>query len=72
MDYHVKLGQKVFVHCHAGTGRTAIIMASYLLFSDRANSAEEAIAICRRDRKGTFPRANARDFVDVFTINLRT
>lgn len=34
---------KILVHCHAGQGRTAIIIGAYLLYSDVAKNADEAI-----------------------------
>lgn len=34
---------KLLVHCHAGQGRTAIIIGSYLLYSGLAKTATEAI-----------------------------
>lgn len=42
-----KLGKRVFVHCHAGTGRTALVICSYLLYSGMASSAQEAIRLTK-------------------------
>jgi protein-tyrosine phosphatase len=35
------------VHCHAGQGRTAIVIGAYLLFADLAKSATEAIKLAK-------------------------
>ena len=47
IDNYIKRaeGNKVFVHCHAGMGRTAIVCAGYLIYSGIAKSAQEAIAL---------------------------
>jgi protein tyrosine phosphatase domain-containing protein 1 len=35
MDYHISKnkGNRVLVHCHAGMGRTAIVIAAYLAYA---------------------------------------
>lgn len=47
MDNFVKRapGNKVFVHCHAGMGRTAIVCCSYLIFAGIATSGQDAIKL---------------------------
>lgn len=45
---------KILVHCHAGQGRTAIIIGAYLLYSDVAKNADEAISISRKGRTKLF------------------
>lgn len=37
-----------FVHCFAGTGRTATVLASYLLFNKYATNAKEAVLLLRK------------------------
>jgi protein tyrosine phosphatase domain-containing protein 1 len=59
MDSFVAKGKRVFVHCHAGMGRTAIICIAYLIYSKRAASATEGIAMMRSDRKGVLKRPKA-------------
>jgi protein-tyrosine phosphatase len=44
-DYVKKKGQRIFIHCHAGQGRTGIICASYLFYSGIASTAEHAIKL---------------------------
>lgn len=38
-----------FVHCFAGTGRTATVLAAYLLFDGHANTAKEAVLNLRQN-----------------------
>ena len=59
MHHHVVQGglyrkNKVLVHCHAGQGRTAIIIGAYLLYSGIAFSSREAIDMCRAERPKLF------------------
>jgi len=42
------------VHCHAGQGRTAIIIGAYLLYSGIATSPDDAIALCKKGRPKLF------------------
>jgi protein tyrosine phosphatase domain-containing protein 1 len=43
MDMHIGKGEKVLVHCHAGQGRTALVIAAYLLYKNICTSAEDSI-----------------------------
>ena len=59
----------MLVHCHAGKGRTAIIIAAYLIWSNLATSAEDAINKLRKVRPKTFSGHSAKpkkDFVQNF------
>ena len=47
MDFIIKNGGKVLVHCHAGMGRTALVIGAYLLYAGIAKDALEAIKISR-------------------------
>jgi len=44
MDYIIKNGGKVLVHCHAGQGRTALVIGACLIYSGFARDDKEAIA----------------------------
>jgi protein-tyrosine phosphatase len=59
IHFHVVQGgiersNKIFIHCHAGKGRTAIIAASYLLWCGIAKTSEDAIQKCKQARKKMF------------------
>ena len=43
MDFVIRQGGKVLVHCHAGQGRTAILIGAYLIYSGLAKDDKEAI-----------------------------
>lgn len=44
MDFIVRNGGKCLVHCHAGQGRTALVIGAYLIISGLAKDDKEAIA----------------------------
>ena len=48
VDFAVREG-KVAVHCHAGLGRTGVLIACYLIYSKRLGG-DEAIATVREKR----------------------
>lgn len=43
-------GKRIFVHCHAGTGRTALIIASYIFYSGMCKTAAEAVKVVQAGR----------------------
>lgn len=47
VDGGTNLKHKILVHCHAGQGRTAIIIGAYILYAGLADSANEAVTISR-------------------------
>ena len=53
-----KMGKRIFVHCHAGTGCTALVIACYLYNSGIANSGPEAVAKVKAQRKGSLRRSS--------------
>ena len=61
--------KRIFVHCHAGTGRTALVIASFLFYVGLASTAEEAIAITKRDRPGSLGKKSQVNFVIKFCNN---
>lgn len=49
-----EMKNKILVHCHAGQGRTAIIIGAYLLYAGITYSAPEAVKICKQGRPKLF------------------
>jgi protein-tyrosine phosphatase len=60
-DYVKKRNQRIFVHCHAGQGRTGIICASYLYYAGIANSADHAIKLFKEQRLSSGALKRTRD-----------
>ena len=63
MDRFGKQGKRIFVHCHAGTGRTALVIASYLYYANICKTADEAIVNVQTDRPGSLLKNDQNDFV---------
>ena len=55
MATETKYTKKVAIHCHAGLGRTGMMIACYLIYL-KSYTSERAIIIVRRDRHGTIQR----------------
>ena len=62
---------KILVHCHAGQGRTAIVIGAYLLYADIAKNSDEAIKICQEGRDKLFHTEYNKDFLREFETYLR-
>ena len=77
MDHFMQMdpNSKVFVHCHAGMGRTAQVIAVYMCFSGMAKSAEEAIDIVVTQRPGALNNKlsskKAKDMIRNFDKQVR-
>ena len=59
----------VLVHCHAGLGRTGLMIACYLVFA-KHTSPTNAIHFVRSHRKGSIQTKSQVDFVYYFTEKL--
>lgn len=64
---NVDRGVKTYVHCASGVGRSATLVACYLV--KRGKSPEEAIALLRRKRAGVSPRRSQRAALEAFSRN---
>jgi protein tyrosine phosphatase domain-containing protein 1 len=62
MDYHVRSKGKVLVHCHAGLGRTGLMIACFLIYSQKMTS-EAAIQQVRLHRPGSIQTSSQTQFV---------
>jgi hypothetical protein len=60
-DFTKKKGQRIFVHCHAGQGRTGIVCASYLFYAGIAPNADAAIQLFKQQRLSTGALKRKRD-----------
>ncbi|CAD2216384.1 Protein-tyrosine phosphatase/Dual specificity phosphatase, catalytic domain containing protein, putative [Angomonas deanei] len=65
MDYHVSSKGKVLVHCHAGLGRTGLMIACYYVYSRHIPSSE-AIELVRQTRPGAIQTERQAQFVHDF------
>eukprot|EP00730_Choanoeca_flexa_P018715 TRINITY_DN9120_c0_g1_i1.p1 TRINITY_DN9120_c0_g1~~TRINITY_DN9120_c0_g1_i1.p1 ORF type:complete len:363 (+),score=54.83 TRINITY_DN9120_c0_g1_i1:308-1396(+) len=61
----VQDGGRVAVHCHAGRGRTGLIIACYLIYADGLTAAQ-AIHLVRQKRPKTIQTRNQVKFVQAF------
>lgn len=71
MDYHIRGGGKVLVHCHAGLGRTGLMIACFLIYSSRM-SAPDAVSLLRTKRPGAVQTSRQVEFVVEFEHHLRS
>ena len=65
IEMHERRGEKVAVHCHAGYGRTGMVIACFLVFSHHY-SADVAIATVRARREGSVQTREQKRFVHRF------
>mmetsp|Transcript_29551 Transcript_29551/g.94789 ORF Transcript_29551/g.94789 Transcript_29551/m.94789 type:complete len:530 (-) Transcript_29551:146-1735(-) len=71
MDFTIRLQKgKVAVHCHAGLGRTGLVIACYLVYTGKY-TAEEAIKQVRTHRHGALQTRQQEKFVFDFDAYLR-
>jgi protein-tyrosine phosphatase len=56
MDFIIRNGGKVLVHCHAGQGRTALVIGAYLIYAGIARNAAEGIKLTRLNRPKCFSK----------------
>lgn len=61
---------KVAIHCHAGLGRTGVIIAAYLVFTNRI-SADDAIQFVRSKRQGAIQTRGQMEVIREFEQYLK-
>ncbi|CAD8202869.1 unnamed protein product [Paramecium octaurelia] len=64
-DLMQKKGKKVAVHCHAGTGRTGVAIAAWLIYGERM-SADDAIKLFQSRRRDSLNKSAQRDLLKAF------
>ncbi|CUI15485.1 phosphatase, putative [Bodo saltans] len=69
MESHVKNSGRVLVHCHAGLGRTGLMIACFLIYSKRMTS-DSAIKMVRTCRPGAVQTSAQVAFVKGFEQHL--
>jgi protein tyrosine phosphatase domain-containing protein 1 len=62
---------KVLVHCHAGMGRTALLVGAYLLYSGIATDDKDAIKIAKASRPKCFEKSYNVKFMKEFNHYLK-
>lgn len=62
-------GLKVFVHCHAGMGRSVTVVAAYLI--SKGYRAEEALRLIKNVHPQSSPTPKQLEFLKSFEGNLR-
>lgn len=62
---HLEAGLKIAVHCHAGLGRTGLVIACSLVYSHQMPP-DEAVATVRLHRPGSVQTARQQEFVTSF------
>lgn len=63
MDMHISKGEAVLVHCHAGQGRTALIIAAYLMYKNITTSVDDTIRYIRSQRHKCLKKAYNQKFL---------
>lgn len=58
----VESGGKISVHCHAGRGRTLLVICSWLIYHDRM-TAKATIDLAVLKRQGVLTKSSQRDFL---------
>ena len=66
MSRYERMGKRIFVHCHAGTGRTGLVIASFLFYNGMATSGADAVSKVKTQRKGSLGRKSQANFVVSF------
>ena len=69
MEFVVRKGKKLAVHCHAGKGRTALVVCAFLIYQ-QGLSAEQAIDLFKKKRSGSFKKSSQIKTLKEFEVYL--
>jgi len=58
------------VHCHAGQGRTAILIGAYLIYSGLAQDGEDAVRLTKLGRPKCFSKGYNQRYMKEFHKDL--
>ena len=70
MELALANNQKVAVHCHAGKGRTALVICAFLVYR-REFTAQEAINLFKKNRHDSFNRKSQKETLFSFELFLK-
>jgi len=70
MSFSLTNGNKVAVHCHAGRGRTGLIIAAWLIFHEHM-SAKDAIKLLRQRRKDSISKKSQEKLLYQFEKEIK-
>lgn len=59
------ISKKIAVHCHAGKGRTAVVVCAWLIYHDRM-PANQTIKLFQSKRKGSLKKDKQKNFLRDF------
>jgi protein tyrosine phosphatase domain-containing protein 1 len=65
MTFSLQNGQKAAVHCHAGRGRTILVIASWMIYHN-GMSAKDVIKHCASKREGVLSKDKQKKFLIEF------
>jgi len=65
LAFSLQNGQKVAVHCHAGRGRTLLVIGSWMIYHQKL-SAKDVISDCSEKREGVLSKSSQRKFLHDF------
>jgi len=65
LSFSLQNGQKVAVHCHAGRGRTLLVIGSWMIYHQKV-SAKDVILDCSEKREGVLSKNSQRKFLHDF------
>ena len=63
MDMHISKGEAILTHWHAGQGRTGVVIAAYLMYSNTTETVDETVEYIRSKRTQWLKKGYNRKFL---------